>query len=1467
MAIEAFDPDAAPHATLVRELLWSHLPPLHRKLRSPLVDELARRVVMLERSPIPLVDEPSAGRLAIVALRLVQVLDQIEVDERAAARRFVAFGQLISRAIEPRARRRVLAEYLAEHATDAAGLRGDLRALDRYLGADALRERHARAELALSNQAELALWWFESACRALALDSNLEARKRVIEGGVDELLGKRLIDGRRWQIRWAAGRAMVALLELAPIKGTRVRDAIVAIANNRDEHPWVQAAALEAAVVGDAGGARELVAGRLLAPSGGRDLFVRKLVLRIAVRRLAPATTASLVAELVGTRDPSEHVRIGLVETCGRLEWATARPLLAALASSDEPSPKVRAMVALVARQLAKHDLGERAAWAGALICELTCDGAAFSAQLACEELALLAADVAAHDHARLVELAPSWLAQLAARIVDLATAPVIAEVAAAAAEAIERERDPGRGALTRLLARTAAAITPGGHGRIDLSKLPEPAAAAAADDRMVGRVLADLTRSDWGVSVTREGRYLRIWRGDRFRRRLWRILHELRNPLPNKRQAWVHTVGRTYPGQVRAHPGLLEEATATTVPGERVNVDSEGSWCRHVPTVDDVLDLPIWRRRPVHVVSSMGSVELTPPASVWRRIANRVLVSARYRRLVALRLASLRARRDPQRRRYAELLKVVYGIDVRFEGHPHGEIVPVAPDVNDLFAEPLAVDDAPTSTSLTRSVSALSTLGPIGIAGDWFDTNRHYFTSPIQNSQAALVVFGATLAAAFWTRAWYKRQQLARARAQIPMTIGGWGTRGKSGTERLKAGLLDGLGFEVFVKTTGCEAMFIHSAPAQQPVEIFIYRPYDKATIWEQMAMLRLGARLRCQTFLWECMALNPKYVQLLQHDWMRDDLVTLTNCYPDHEDIQGPAGFDVANVITEFIPKRSVLVTSETSYLPLFQRVCRQRETTMHVVGDREAELVGDDVLELFPYREHPRNIALVTRVATELGIDADLSLLTMAENVVPDLGVLKAYPRCRVRGRFLMFLCGNSANERTGFINNWRRTKLDQLDVEREPERLVVTVVNNRADRIARSEVFARILVRDVAFDRHVLIGTNVKGLRGFIDTALDDYLRELSLIEPDELVRGPVPDVIAVRLARELDKLRIPRPTVEALLTRLAIYARGASLVIKDEAALREALAVRCRDNHTDSVMIDDVRSAVERDRDLTALLEASLAVDDSPPVDKQCPETLKPATRAEVIAHFQFELARIQIRSRLEARLARVFEDPTEDARRRFARDAAAAYRALFLAQVIAIEDPGVSGDQIIERCATCVPPGCDVTLMGAQNIKGTGLDFVYRWLALDKVVSCLREQSSPRLDRRLAALTELEAFEDHGLTDTGLARAVLARDRDPRITPEEVEVLARIAQKVEAIWQRRTAALVEQRKAGWLERLAGWGEGWFDWIDSVRRGRAATQIIDDLVDARISHQRAAVEMRRIVGRLKGGWLVKALRRR
>lgn len=61
--------------------------------------------------------------------------------------------------------------------------------------------------------------------------------------------------------------------------------------------------------------------------------------------------------------------------------------------------------------------------------------------------------------------------------------------------------------------------------------------------------------------------------------------------------------------------------------------------------------------------------------------------------------------------------------------------------------------------------------------------------------------------------------------------------------------------------------------------------------------------------------------------------------------------------------------------------------------------------------------------------------------------------------------------------------------------------------------------------------------------------------------------------------------------------------------------------------------------------------------------------------------------------------------------------------------------------------------------------------------------------------------------------------------------------------------------------------FAAWGEGWLDYIDSVHRTNASRRITDDLVNRRIAHGRdTALEMRKLVGRIKGGWLAKAIRK-
>ena len=180
-----------------------------------------------------------------------------------------------------------------------------------------------------------------------------------------------------------------------------------------------------------------------------------------------------------------------------------------------------------------------------------------------------------------------------------------------------------------------------------------------------------------------------------------------------------------------------------------------------------------------------------------------------------------------------------------------------------------------------------------------------------------------------------------------------------------------------------------------------------------------------------------------------------------------------------------------------PILAAAARALGTDMDSVGWLEAGMLPTDALRRFPYEEHPLNIALVLRMAKDIGVDEDFALREMADRVVPDIGVLKAYPVTAIRGRRLQFVMGNSANEKFGALGNWRRMDFDKHDAYVKPGVLLTAVVNNRADRVPRSRVFADLLVNDISLDLIVLIGSNLKGMQGYIDEALDVRVGEATL----------------------------------------------------------------------------------------------------------------------------------------------------------------------------------------------------------------------------------------------------------------------------------------------------------------------------------------------------------------------------------
>lgn len=225
---------------------------------------------------------------------------------------------------------------------------------------------------------------------------------------------------------------------------------------------------------------------------------------------------------------------------------------------------------------------------------------------------------------------------------------------------------------------------------------------------------------------------------------------------------------------------------------------------------------------------------------------------------------------------------------------------------------------------------------------------------------------------------------------------------------------------------------MFIFSRPFGKSREMFFFRPYDKATIWEQANLLGIARGLTTEVFLWECMALTPAFVEILQRQWMRDDYATITNAYPDHEDIQGPAGVNIPEVIANFIPRQSKVVTTEEFMLPILRSEAVSVGTELSEVGWREAMQLTPDVLDRFPYEEHPYNIALVLELAEMMGIERDFALKEMADRVIADLGVLKTFPVADIDHRRIEFVNGMSANERVGSLGNWQRMGFSEQDL---------------------------------------------------------------------------------------------------------------------------------------------------------------------------------------------------------------------------------------------------------------------------------------------------------------------------------------------------------------------------------------------------------------------------------------------------
>ena len=1332
---------------------------------------------------------PAAEHLCTFLLR---TLTEAHTHLQGMRRDHSEFAHYVSKMLDDGKRRQIILDYARRLGATSKELSGDAQAFSRWFGVDAVTDRFRRVH----GQAELEIRFVLERLGALARHyiENLPADQRPPTWqrlALEKAVPLFMEDAADPRVRVAAFHCLSIVIQALPSKSQGhvlskgTFQLVMRVAQKKDEDVWIQCAALELLQTLSPHSLNAVLGRRFQYPGAGDDIFVRRRAATLIARYSRQSDVEELLQAVLD--DQSPFVRQGLAMAIPHLKDDLVAGVLPRLAQED-PTPQVRGAAIVATLDLLGHPTLHTS------ILELLGQVLAREA----DEFVLRVAMHTATDGAlRLRREAPNlvsrWCETLERQLDELhvsATSLVTRRRAAQAREKLWCLRTPPAAQLRDRLAGVLVGLPSGRSRRISPSLFDD------CTDTDTGRVLAVMAQDDFGLEIRRGWLGTRIFRDDTFRLRLWRVLYELRRPSPDKRQGFPHTIGRVRFGDLRAPSVLLAELAETKVPGEPLFMEEEGGWRPYLPLVDDALSSlnRFGKKNPVSVFSSEGITELHPPASLWRRLRAHLTLSFRFAHYARLRNWTKASGRRPES--YLQALSDL-GFTLRLQayGSDQGDGGRVDPAVSRFF---------PALTPVALSLPSISQI---------WERFTAYFPSVYENTIFQLAVFMILLSLFVVGKHLYLTVAIRRARNAIPWSFGGWGTRGKSGTERLKAGLVHALGYGFVAKTTGCEAMFIYGQPFGKAREMFLFRPYDKATIWEQASLLRLAERLAASCFLWECMALSPRYVRILQNDWMQDELATITNTYPDHEDIQGPAGVNLPRVMGEFVPRHGTLFTTEDQMLPILAEEARARETTLIDVGWMKAGLLTSDVLARFPHQEHPSNVSLVLTLAGELGIQEDFALKAMADHVIPDLGVLKTYPPATMRSRSLEFSNGMSANERYGCLSNWRRLKLADHDLETQPNIWITTVVNNRADRVPRSQVFAHILVADISADRHYLIGANLEGLHGYIQAAWDRHESTLTLF-PAGAENGPE-DVLA-DLAR---RARMPTS--------------------------HELVRARLRIMLEPEVTADELESLLRLSGNPKALHES-------------LPELVRTRLGTAVLAQLETDLAAVE---KYRGLLERLSNGETDD----LDRELRALMREWFFTKLVILEDYHMSGDRIIERICDDTPPHFYNRIVGLQNIKGTGLDFAYRWQAWDACYSAGQRLLSDNDTTAKAGLQELAAFQDYGLVCEEFVRDTVEKAKRKRFAQAEGAqaeldaILDKMERQVSGLRDGEQSSVGNHSVVG---RFLPVLESLLDAKDAVRRRKRANQLYADLISERISLERASLELRKLTKRQKGGWLVR-----
>ncbi|MDH5233259.1 MAG: HEAT repeat domain-containing protein, partial [Gammaproteobacteria bacterium] len=448
-------------------------------------------------------------------------------------RRHTEFIKRHARALSVRERRQYILDYAKYLGATDQQLKEDRQAFSRWFGADTMTDRYLR--LYSRSERKIAVY--------LKHLGNLVAKNLQQDGesighsilwkhlNLESIVKPLLAYDGDSRINIEAFQCLSCALRVLPRKlQQEVVDAsttqyIYRSALESKQQVWIQCEALSLLQSLSPESFYKVLEKRLTQPLPGDDIFVRRHLIRLLGKNLIHIPELAQLFPVIAV-DVSPFVRQEFARAICHASNKDVLTWIRHLAIHDE-SPQVRAVALLeLTNHIQKTDLFS--SLLQLLIEVLDQEQDTFVLRVALK--------VIGDDYEKMEpDAVLFWRQKLQPSISKIHTQAENLSVRRWAAQAREKlwlNSDPEARELAKQLQREMAQVSPGEDCEL-------PKNLNNLDEKKLGRVLSILGQQDFGYDISHGLTGSRITRGHRFGFRLWRFLHELRHPAPDKRQAF----------------------------------------------------------------------------------------------------------------------------------------------------------------------------------------------------------------------------------------------------------------------------------------------------------------------------------------------------------------------------------------------------------------------------------------------------------------------------------------------------------------------------------------------------------------------------------------------------------------------------------------------------------------------------------------------------------------------------------------------------------------------------------------------------------------------------------------------------------------------------------------------------------------------------------------------------------------